>query len=448
MQTLTSPSMVEDEPPSPPWSLATRIAFRFSFVYLLPCAIRAMFFDVSITRLFLSNPDAKFIDFDPWQFILPWMSAHIFQIKTPYDGFADSDNLTGVLLHVTELILALIATLVWSYLDRKRPNYRQLYFWFSLYLRFVLAITLISYGFDKVFPLQFGNLTPSRLVPQVGDLSPFDLIWTFMAASKPYTIFSGALEVLAGVLLLIPRLELIGALVSAIVLSNVVALNLTYEIPVKIFSAHLLLISIFLSAPAILRITQLLVLRRTPFPVSAPPQPQKSWAQKAVQIGPIAMATLAAIFFCFSFAGGYKTYTRHLETAKTAEKLPFYGVWEVDAFNLPQGGQSALFTHKLAEEMHIASGDDQWIRLFFETPKSMQIQIKNRQLDYVKFALDQATGTAQISDDEDPAWKVKLTLQTPTPTTMNMQGTINGVPVSAKLHRVNVAKFRLTGNAN
>ena len=46
-----------------------------------------------------------------------------------------------------------------------------------------------------------------------------------MAASKPYTIFSGSLEVLGGILLLVPRLADLGALICAAVLSNVFALN-------------------------------------------------------------------------------------------------------------------------------------------------------------------------------------------------------------------------------
>jgi uncharacterized membrane protein len=36
-----------------------------------------------------------------------------------------------------------------------------------------------------------------------------------MAASTPYTVFSGAMEILAGLLLLVPRSETAGALLSS-----------------------------------------------------------------------------------------------------------------------------------------------------------------------------------------------------------------------------------------
>ncbi len=91
-----------------------------------------------------------------------------------------------------------------------------------------------------------------------------------MVASKAYTIFCGVVEVLGGVLLLIPRLTTIGAMVCFATLSNVFVLNLSYDVPVKLLSFHLLLMSLFLLAPALPRLADLLVFHRTVSPVASP----------------------------------------------------------------------------------------------------------------------------------------------------------------------------------
>jgi hypothetical protein len=70
--------------------------------------------------------------------------------------------------------------------------------------------------------------------------------WLFIGYSTPYQVFSGVAEVLVAILLVWRRTSLLGALLAVGVFSNVVMLNLTYDIPVKIFSLNLLVASLFL----------------------------------------------------------------------------------------------------------------------------------------------------------------------------------------------------------
>lgn len=70
-----------------------------------------------------------------------------------------------------------------------------------------------------------------------------------MGYSRTYTIFAGAGEVIGGVLLFFRRTTTLGALILCGVLANVVALNFSYGIPVKIFSSLLLLLAYFWSLP-------------------------------------------------------------------------------------------------------------------------------------------------------------------------------------------------------
>jgi uncharacterized membrane protein YphA (DoxX/SURF4 family) len=204
------------------WSLPTRIAFRLCFCYLLPCGMSCLFNYALSQSQFTPTPFWKSLSaHDPWQGILPWVCRHVFNVHKKIMIIPDADLLSGYLQRLFQLILSLVITAIWSLVDRKRLNYRTLYGWLTLYLRFALAIALFNYGWDKVFPLQFRAVTPLRLIRPIGDLSLEGMLWTFMAASNPYTIFSGTLEVLAGALLLVPRLEMLGALLSVAVLGNV-----------------------------------------------------------------------------------------------------------------------------------------------------------------------------------------------------------------------------------
>ncbi len=72
------------------------------------------------------------------------------------------------------------------------------------------------------------------------------IAWTFMGASGPYTTFSGIAEVVAGILLIFRRTRTLGGLVGFGVMLNVFMMNMCYDIPVKIYSFHLMMFSFFI----------------------------------------------------------------------------------------------------------------------------------------------------------------------------------------------------------
>jgi hypothetical protein len=305
------------------WGLLTRIAFRFCFCYLLPLGLGCIFIFAEVNFRHSHAPFWKFYSFDPWFKVLPWVCRHVFNVQRELRIYPDKDILSGYLQHLFELMIAVVATIAWSFWDRRRKNYRQLYGWFTLYLRFCLSITLFNYGFAKIVPLPFGSMTPSRVMQPVGSLTLFEMLWTFMAASKGYTIFSGTLEVLAGVLLLIPRLEILGALLSFAVMANVVVLNLFYNVGALILSSHLLFISAFLAAPALVRILDLAVLRRVVTPTLPIQLSRRRWINRDAYA---AVSALGLVLGVCSASGnlGYSA------TKKAQESMmPFPGAWTV-----------------------------------------------------------------------------------------------------------------------
>ena len=198
------------------------------------------------------------------------------------------------------LIITSIITLIWSVLDRRRQIYSKLYGGLNIYVRYYLAATLLSYGFMKVFPVQFSTPPLSRLSQTYGESSPMGLLWTFMGYSAPYTIFTGVGETLAGTLLLFRRTRLLGALLSALIMVHVFVLNMSYDVPVKLLSFHLLVMSIFLIGPDFKRLVNLFVLNKT-----APPQVpdlvitdiRLKWMAGLVKAGIIYVIFFSQLFF-------------------------------------------------------------------------------------------------------------------------------------------------------
>lgn len=265
--------------------------------------------------------------------------------------------------------------IVWSVLDRRRLNYRKLHEWLRWGLRLILAGMMFSYRADKILPLQFGSLTQSRLAPRFGDLSRHDLLWGFMAASRGYTIFGGLAETLGGMLLLIPRLTTIGALVCMAVMSNVFALNLAYDV---VLSFHLLLISIFLAAPELPRMANLLVWNRAVSPARVAPLSERRWMRRGASI---AHYLLGACLFATFFWSAGRIYLKREATASF--KSPFYGVWMIDQFDIRGDGKQSLFTERLAAALDLNT--DRWEKLIFDRPNWVAIQCASGAIADIRF---------------------------------------------------------------
>jgi uncharacterized membrane protein YphA (DoxX/SURF4 family) len=264
--------------------------------------------------------------------ICPWIAIHVFHLSgkpTTYFLTGSGDTTLGWIENGFFLVVALAATLIWSILDWKRPDYRTAHNWLRLLVRYTLAFTLFSYGFAKVVPLQFQAPRFSRLTEPYGDFSPMGVLWSFMGASLAYTVLAGIAEVLGGLLLLFRRTTTLGALVSFCALANVVALNFCYDVPVKLYSSNLLLMCIFLAAPDLGRLFRVLVLNRTVGPANA-------MAVRFERRG----LRIATTMFWVLFAGWaltsqiIQTHAGYRQFYVDVKHPSIYGLYDVEAFRL------------------------------------------------------------------------------------------------------------------
>lgn len=122
-----------------------------------------------------------------------------------------------------------------------------------------LALILFKYGLDKLFKQQFYLPEPNLLFTPLGHLDKDILYWSTMGVSRSYNIFLGMVEIVPAILLLFKKTRTIGAIIAVGVLMNIVAINFSFDISVKMFSTILLLLSIYLAWPGIKIISTSLV---------------------------------------------------------------------------------------------------------------------------------------------------------------------------------------------
>jgi len=286
------------------WTLFGRIFFRFAFVYYL-----LYFNPLSIIG---AIPGVYFlieaIDY-PFVLFVHWFNDHFLHIRkelVPMGGSGDTSY--GWAQLYSFLFLAAIAALVWSFIDRGKKAYPNLHYWLCIFLRYSLAGIAFSYGILKVFAMQmyFPNL--SQLATPLGDYLPMRFSWLFIGYSTPYQVFSGFAEVLVALLLVWRRTALLGALLSIGVFTNVVMLNLTYDVPVKIFSLNLLVASVFLVWQERSRLFGFFLQNKTVFPSTLY---EKYFSKKWQRISRI---VLKAVFIVMSFGfGTYNYYDYYIE---------------------------------------------------------------------------------------------------------------------------------------
>jgi hypothetical protein len=247
-----------------PWTPVGRVAFRFLFSYLV-----LFFFPFPqglVKPYWLGDLFAPV-----WERLVPWL-AGMLRIDLPATSAGSGDSTFEYVRVLLMVLIAAVATPIWSVVDRRRPDYRTLHAWSRIWMRYALALAMLTYGVVKVVMLQFEPPGYGRLVQQLGEFSPMAFLWTFMGTSPLYTSFTGATEVLGGVLLLSRRTTTLGALVVAGVMTNVVVLNASYDVCVKLGSMHLLFLALVLLAPDVPRLVDFFVRNRPAAPSDLGPR--------------------------------------------------------------------------------------------------------------------------------------------------------------------------------
>jgi hypothetical protein len=403
-------------PEAPPcWAMATKAGFRFAFCYFVLYSLPFPFGSLPFT-----GKPAEWYEF-LLNKLVPWTARHVLRIAQPVNTvFTGSGDTTFEYVKtLCFLVIAVLAAVLWWALDRRRENYQQLHHWLRLYLRISLGFILLGYGAFKVIPSQFPPMWQWRYLETYGDSSPMGILWTFMSSSPAYTVFTGTVEMLAGILLFVPRLTMLGALLSIGAMTNVFVLNMCYDVPVKLFSFHLLLLGVFLVLPEMPRLARFFIFNRVIGPATAELVFQRKWITRGLLI---AQLLLGMYFAGKSLSQSHDQLKNFRETLRV--KPPLYGIWAVDEFTA--GGQP---------RPPLTTDDLRWQRVVLETTSFLSAQGMNGQLVRYGAKMDAATKSIALTSRTDAKWKGNLSYELPSPETMTMDGRLGEQKVHMKLRR-------------
>ncbi len=172
-----------------------------------------------------------------------FIASDIFGLQNIEKGIT-SDSF---LMYVLYGILLLLSVFIYAVISKYKKGY--LYSFISVTLNYYLSLQLIKYGCYKLFKSQFYLPEPNILYTPLGQLDQDILFWSTMGVNYPYNIFMGLLEVIPGLLLLHKKTRLIGVVLAMPVLLNIVAINFSFDISVKLYSFFLFFMSCYLFIP-------------------------------------------------------------------------------------------------------------------------------------------------------------------------------------------------------
>lgn len=422
------------------WRPLTRIAFRFCFLYFgLFCLWFAQLTFAFTGPLAMLLPDGAV----QWQMLLTdpasrWVGRQLFGVDTQlHPGSGSGDQAAIWVAMFCLLVVAVVGTVVWSLLDRDSTGYPRLAVWFRVFLRLCLGGQMLFYGAAKVIPTQMPEPPLTALLQPFGQFSPASVLWLQVGSSHPYEMALGAVEVVAGLLLFLPRTATLGALLSLLSMAQVFLLNMTFDVPVKILSSHLLLISAVLLAPQARRLFDAVVLERACESVAIPPlftgERANRWAvrvQVALGVWVLAGLLLQSWQAWYSYGGG-------------RQKPELYGIWAVRSFTL-DGREVAPLT----------TDEKRWQRLVFDEVGAVTFQSMDGRLHTAPADLDAGAHTLALTTPlpppdgtaapvPDPAPFAELRYQRPDADRLTLTGTLRGTPVRIDLDRVDPDTFPL-----
>ena len=214
----------------PAWPLWWKVAFRFLLLYAL-----------------LSLSGGLLL---PWNALADWATPRVLGQLLPVPAQTGSgDTLRHYVLAGLYLVAAGLGTLIWSAAEGRRDWTPRLGWPAHTALRFWVAYTLLLYGWSKLLLVQMPAPDYPDLLTPLGEMSPMGLLWRSVGFSALYERAGGLAEIVAGLLLLSRRTSLFGALLGVGVMVYIFLLNLSFDVPVKLFSAHLLLYCLLLLVP-------------------------------------------------------------------------------------------------------------------------------------------------------------------------------------------------------
>lgn len=418
------------------WPRWKRVGFRFLASYFLLYTLPFPLTEIPWAGGFATR-GVRWL----WERAAIWLARHGFGIEEElFLGPTGSGDTTFDYLRLLLMLaLAVLITFLWSWIDHRRGvrAYPRTARWLVVGCSFYLGITLLSYGIFKVIPTQFSTPRLTRLLQPYGTSSPMGIVWTFMGLSPAYTIFSGFAEAIPGFMLFFRRTRLLGALLAVAVMTNVVMINYCFDVPVKLFSSHLLVMAIGLTLLDGRRLVAFFVRNRPAPPADYRPLfESRLWNRVAAGMAFLLVATFVVM--------GIRSAQENYELFGAGRPKPeIWGIHDVESFQLDGEERPPLLTDETRWRALVV--DDPRPLKFgtFERPGRIAVQQMNGELDHLAVELDVEGKTLTVLPEGQMSLEAAreageevttvLRYERPEPGLMILRGTLEGQPVEITL---------------
>ncbi len=414
MQPLTKTEALNE------WTLPEKLSFRFF----------CLFFGITIFPFplyvipFLGNA-LSFID-KAMNWLVVFTGKHIlhlsYGITVQPNGSGDTTWNYVQLFIIT--VLAFMGCIIWSIADWRKKNYNRWLYWLLVGVRYYLAYSLIAYGSFKIFKTQFPAPSIGRLTETYGQSSPMGLAWTFLGYSKAYNYFMGIAEAGGGLLLLFRRTAIFGVLLSMIVTANIVAINFCFDVPVKLYSSTLLLMSLFILAPEVSRLYRFFFQRKTISLKAHAFTFQTRWKRITAYIIKAAFILFVLITYTKQGISDLKQY------GDDAPKPKLYGYYNINTFVKNTDTLPPLLTDTT-----------RWNKLIFGYYNRVSVKMMNDTLIAFTYIDDTLKQRLTLTGRSDTTLKYQLTYKILPADTLELTSNENGLYV--KLNKINAKDFLL-----
>ncbi len=390
------------------WSVSKKAGFRFALIFFLA---------------YLSNFIELFAN------SIPWFGKNILHLAQPIVAYRNGsgDTTYNYVTLLIVFILSLVAAIIWTIIDRKPRNYNKLYYWLTVVIRYYLAIMMLNYGFAKLNNMQFGSPSLDRLLEPYGNSSPMGLAWTYYGYSNGFKNFVGLAEIACGLLLLFRRTYILGALLGVVVSANIMAVNYFFDVPVKLLSTLLLVMSIFLLLRDAERLINIFFLNKTALPANLEPHRfKKRWVNITLMVAKYliiiyVLAQNISVFISPPTQFSYKP-----------EKTPLYGIYKVETFVRNNDTIAPLTTDT-----------SRWSQLIISYINGARIKLMNDSSKYVAFKVDTLAQKIVINTYTDTLDKYRFTYTKPQPGTLLLKGKWQQDSLKIKFTRFDEKQFLL-----
>jgi uncharacterized membrane protein YphA (DoxX/SURF4 family) len=420
----------------PPWNPSTGVLFRFCFSYFILFSFANQMVNSLLAIPGLDMPDLGTVW--PLRQMTFWVAKHVFRVTHPlvYIDNGSGDKTFNWVETFCLLMIAVVVTAVWSILAR-RKNYDALHKWFRLFVRLGLVSQMFLYGFIKVMPVQMSFPSLPRLVEPYGNFAPMSLLWCSVGASPTYEKFAGGAELLGGVLLLFPVTTTLGALVCLADLTQVFVLNMTYDVPVKLFSFHLWLLALFLLVPHLRRLVRFFFTRRSLPPSAEPPL---FGTRRANRIGVAAQVLFGFYLMAMTMSGT----TRAWRTFGGARpKSALYGIWDVEQMSIDGQIRPPLLTDPQRWRRVIFDFTFDFTDPIFFFADSASFQNMDERFADYSSSIDEKAGTLTLKKRHSQDVAAQFSFSRPAHDQLLLDGFLDGHKIQAQLKLLDLDQLML-----